>query len=186
VLIEYNLNILKKYSFNRMVTSDPHALDAFRFRYTMFGFNYPITHTVPYVFEYLSKLKPMLKKLDYKITYHDSCCLGRHNNYYDEPRALLTAIPGVKLAEMVHNRVNSLCCGGGGGGMWLDTYYKSKDMERLSDIRMKEAIDTGSNVLAVACPYEVSRFEDSLKVLGYEGKIVVRDIMELLSESIGG
>jgi len=186
VLIEYNMNILKKYKFNRMVTSDPHALDAFRFRYTMFGFNYSITHTVPFVHEYIDKLKPLLKKLDYTVTYHDSCCLGRHNNHYDEPRALLNAIPGVKLVEMIHNRVNSICCGGGGGGMWLDTYFKSKGMERLSDIRVKEAVNTGADVLAIACPYEVSRFEDSVKVLGYEGKIKVRDIMELLAESIGG
>lgn len=69
--------------------------------------------------------------------------------------------------------------------MYLDAYYKSKGMERLSDIRVQEAIATGADVLAVACPYEVSRFEDSVKLLGYEGKIIVRDIMELLSESIG-
>ncbi len=70
--------------------------------------------------------------------------------------------------------------------MWLDAYYKSKGMDRLSDRRIQEAIDTGADVLAVACPYEVSRFEDSLKVTGYEGKMIVRDIMELLAESMGG
>ncbi len=186
VLIEYNMSVLNKYKFNKIVTSDPHALDAFRFRYTMFGFKFIVEHTIPYVFKYLSQLKPLLTKtLPYRITYHDSCCLGRHNNHYDEPRELLSAIPGVKLVEMIHNRVNSICCGGGGGGMYLDAYYKSKGMERLSDIRVQEAIATGADVLAVACPYEVSRFEDSVKLLGYEGKIIVRDIMELLSESIG-
>ncbi len=69
--------------------------------------------------------------------------------------------------------------------MWLDTYYKSKGMERLSERRIKEAIATGADVVAVACPYEVPRFEDALKVLGHE-KILVKDISELLAESLGG
>jgi len=69
--------------------------------------------------------------------------------------------------------------------MWLDTYYKSKGMDRLSDRRVKEAVATGADVLAVTCPYEVSRFEDALKLIGYENKIVVKDVMELLAESLG-
>ncbi len=70
--------------------------------------------------------------------------------------------------------------------MWLDTYYKENDMERLSDRRVKEAIATGADVLAVSCPYEVSRFDDSIKLLGYEDKLIVKDLVELLDESAGG
>jgi Fe-S oxidoreductase len=133
----------------------------------------------------LDSLRVLLKrKLNYVVTYHDSCCLGRHNRFYEEPRAILRAIPGVRLVEMPHNRINSICCGGGGGGMWLDTYYKAKGYERLSDRRAKEAAGTGADVLVVSCPYEVSRFEDSLKVLGYDKKIVVRDIVELIAEAM--
>jgi Fe-S oxidoreductase len=88
---------------------------------------------------------------------------------YDEPREILKAIPGIKIVEMVHNRINAICCGGGGGGMYLDTFFKSKGMDRLSDRRIKEAIDTGADILAVACPYEPSRFEDALKVDEYAG-----------------
>jgi Fe-S oxidoreductase len=140
----------------------------------------------PFFARHLDALKPKLqKKLNYVVTYHDSCCLGRHNGFFDEPRSLLRAIPGVKLVEMAHNRLNSLCCGGGGGGMWLDTYYKSKGMERLSDRRIKEAVATGADVLAVSCPYEISRFEDALKLIGYENKMMVRDVVELLAESLG-
>jgi Fe-S oxidoreductase len=98
---------------------------------------------------------------------------------------LLSAIPGIKLVEMTHNQVNSLCCGGGGGGMWLDTYYKSKGMERLSDKRIKEAIATGADILVVSCPYEISRFEDSLKLMGYEKKMQVKDIVEIVAEALG-
>jgi Fe-S oxidoreductase len=184
-LMDYNMTVFSKYKFNRIVTSSPHAYDAFKIRYPIVGFNYELEHTTPYVARHLENLRPLLKrKLDYTVTYHDSCCLGRHNNFYDEPRALLGAIPGVKLVEMTHNRVNSICCGGGGGGMWLDTYYKTKGYERLSERRVKEAMATGADVLAVTCDYEISRFEDALKVLGYDKKMVVRDVMELLAESL--
>ena len=186
-LVDYNLTILEKYRFNRVVTSSPHAYDAFKYRYPAFGFHYPLEHTVTLLAQHLDQLKPLLKKkLDYTVTYHDSCCLGRHNNYYEEPRALLKAIPGIKLVEMAHNRINALCCGGGGGGMWLDTYYKTQGYERLSDRRIKEALATKADVLAIACDYEFSRFEDALKVAGGDKQMVVRDITELLAESMEG
>lgn len=186
-LRERNMGVFRKYQFNQIMTGGAHAYDAFKYIYPSYSFNYPLEHTTTFFAKRLDALKPRLtKKLNYVVTYHDACCLGRHNGFYEEPRALLQAIPGINLVEMTHNRLNSLCCGGGGGGMWLDTYYKSKGMDRLSDRRVKEAIATGADVLAVACPYEVSRFEDSLKVLGYEKKMIVRDVMELLAESLGG
>jgi dimethylglycine catabolism B len=186
-LVEYNLETFKKYKFNRIVTSDPHALDAMKQRYPAYGFDYNLDHIVSLLFEHIDAIRPMLvKPLNCTVTYHDSCCLGRHNKIIDEPRQLLEAIPGIKLVDMVHNRDNTLCCGGGGGGMWLDTYYKSQNMERLSERRIKEAVATGAEILAVACPYEVPRFEDALKVVGYDDKMIVRDITELLAESMGG
>jgi Fe-S oxidoreductase len=184
-LMEYNMLVLAKYQFHSIVTSCPHAYDAFRYRYKVLGFDYDLKHTVPFLAQHLERLKPMLqRKANYKVTYHDSCCLGRHSSLYEEPRLLLQAIPGVKLVEMTHNRINTICCGGGGGGMWLDTYYKTRGSERLSERRVKEAVATGANVLAVACPYEISRFEDALKVLGYENKMIIRDIVELLAEAM--
>jgi Fe-S oxidoreductase len=144
-----------------------------------------LEHVTPFLARYLDRLKPLLaRKLPYAVTYHDSCCLGRQNEFYEAPRQLLRSIPGVRLIEMVHNRVNSICCGGGGGGMWLDTYFKAKGYERLSERRVKEAVATGADVLAVSCPYEVSRFEDALKVLGFDKRMVVRDVTELLAEGM--
>jgi len=184
-LRDYNMVLLAKYRFNRLVTSDPHAYDAFKYQYPALGFRYEVHHIVPYLVQHLDRLKPLLtRRLDYKVTYHDNCCLGRHNGFYDEPRALLEAVPGITLVEMTHNRVNAICCGGGGGGMWLDTYYMTRGLDRLSNRRVEEAIATGADVLAVACPYEVSRFEDALKVFGYDKKMMVRDIMELLAEAM--
>ncbi len=185
-LREKNMNVLRKYKFNQIVTGGAHAYDAFKYLYPCHGFNYPLEHTTTFFAKKRDELKPKLvKKLNYVVTYHDSCVLGRHNKFFEEPRNLLRTIPGIKLTEMAHNRICSLCCGGGGGGMWLDTYYKSKNMERLSERRIKEAIATGADVLAVSCPYEISRFEDALKVMGYENKMIVRDIVELLAESLG-
>jgi len=184
-LMDYNMAVFQKYQFNRVVTSCPHAHNAFKNRYPALGFNWGLEHVTPFLARHLDRLKPMLsRKLPYVVTYHDSCCLGRQNEFYEAPRQLLKAIPGVKLIEMVHNRVNAICCGGGGGGMWLDTYFKAKGYERLSERRVREAAATGANVLAVSCPYEVSRFEDALKVTGYDKQMVVRDVTELLAEAM--
>jgi Fe-S oxidoreductase len=184
-LMEDNMKLLDKYTFNRIVTSGAHAYDAFVYRYPRFGFDHIVEHTTPFFARRLEHLKPRLtKKLDLTVTYHDACCLGRHNGFYEEPRALLQAIPGVTLVEMTHNRINSICCGGGGGGMWLDTYYATKGYDRLSDRRVTEAIATGADVLAVSCPYEVSRFEDAVKVAGYEDKLQVMDVTELLADAM--
>ncbi len=185
-LRDKNMEVFRKYKFKQFVTSGAHAYDAFKYLYPAHGFHYPLDHVTTYFARHLTELKLHLtKKLTYTVTYHDNCVLSRHNEFYEEPRALLKAISGVKLVEMTHNRLNTQCCGGGGGGMWLDTYFKSKGIERLSDRRVKEAVATGADVLAVSCPNEVSRFEDAIKVLGYEGKIVVKDVMELLAESLG-
>jgi len=184
-LVDYNMAVFQKYRFKRVVTSCPHAYSALKNLYSSIGFHWELEHTTPFLARHLVRLKPLLvRKLGYIVTYHDSCCLGRQNDVYDAPRALLQAIPGVRLAEMVHNRVNSICCGGGGGGMWLDTYYKAKGYERLSERRAKEAAATGADVLAVSCPFEVSRFEDAFKVLGYDKRMVVRDVTELLAEAM--
>ncbi|MGD0014372.1 MAG: (Fe-S)-binding protein [Bryobacteraceae bacterium] len=184
-LMDSNMAVFRKYDFQRVVTSCPHAHNAFSTRYPAAGFNWPLDIAAGYFFRNLDKLRPRLtKKLGYKVAYHDPCCLRRQDEFFEAPRGLLRALPGVKLVEMAHNRMNSLCCGGGGGGMWLDTYYKVKGYERLSERRVKEAIATGADVLAVSCPYEVSRFEDALKVLGHDKQMIVRDVVELVAEAM--
>jgi len=186
-LAEANVKTLKKHKFNRIVTGDPHAFNAFRSRYPLAEMGWQVEHTTLFLSRHLEQLRPGLtKKLEVKVAYHDNCCLGRGMGCYDEPRELLGAIPSVTLVEMVHNRANSLCCGGGGGGMWLDTYYKSKEMDRLSERRVKEAVAAGADVLAVSCPLELSRFEDAVKTLGHDKQLVVRDVVELLAESLEG
>jgi len=120
------------------------------------------------------------KSLNKKITYHDPCYLGRHNDIYEEPRAVLKAIPGAEFVEMERNRKDSYCCGGGGGKIWMEV----KAGERLSDFRVQEALETGAEVLVVACPYCLTNFEDSRKVLNAEDKIQVMDLVELVKTVI--
>lgn len=85
---------------------------------------------------------------------------------------------------MERNRENALCCGGGGGGMWLDAHIVAHGGQRLSDERVAQAAATGADMLAVSCPYELARFEDAAKVVGLEGRLRVRDVIELLAESM--
>lgn len=186
MLAEKNGQAFAKYQFGEIVTTDPHAYNALKNEYPALGVEYPVKHYTQYLAERLDELKPYLKhEIEARVTFHDPCYLGRVNGVYDEPRALLGAIPGVQLVEMSHNRETSLCCGGGGGGMWLDGFQWEKAHVRLSEWRVQEALAVQADVLAVACPYETPRFEDAAKTVPGADKLLVKDIAELLVESMG-
>lgn len=184
-LAEQNIKTLKKYKFQKIVVTDPHALNAFRKQYPDLGGDFEVLHYTTYLAPMMKKLE-LKKKLDLKVTFHDPCYLGRHNGEFEAPRRMIESLPGVELTEMARCKLNSYCCGGGGGGMWLDGFMSDHVTERLSEKRVREAVDTGADVLAVCCPYEVSRFEDAVKSTGNEGKLLVRDIAELVLDAMGG
>jgi Fe-S oxidoreductase len=115
-------------------------------------------------------------QVDKTVTYHDPCFLGKQNQVYDEPRAILEAIPGVELVEMDRNRERSLCCEGGGGRMWVEGTNLE---ERLAFQRVQEAAETGADILAVACPFCLLTLEDAVKVRGLDEQLQVMDVMEL-------
>jgi Fe-S oxidoreductase len=185
MVAQKNGQLFKKYKFNEIITTDPHAFNAIKNEYPALGIKYPVRHYTQFLAERLDQLKPMLKnEIKAKIAYHDPCYLGRVNGVFDEPRALLAAIPGVELVEMSHQRLNSLCCGGGGGGMWLDGFQWEKAHTRLSEWRVREAVAANAEILAVACPYEPPRFEDAAKTIEAAGQLKVREIAELLAESM--
>jgi len=185
MLAEKNGKVFSKYQFNRIITTDPHAYNALKNEYPQLGISYPVQHYTEYLVEKIDQLRPLLKnEVKARITFHDPCYLGRANNIFDQPRAMLEAIPGVELVEMAHNHTNSLCCGGGGGGMWLDGFQWEKAHVRLSDWRVREAMSVNADVLAVACPYETPRFEDAAKSMLWADQLKVRDIAELLAEAM--
>jgi Fe-S oxidoreductase len=181
---EYNIGLFNKYKFNKIVTTDPHALNAMRKEYPKLGGEYEVLHYTTFLAPLISKMN-FTKTLNYKATFHDPCYLGRHNGEYEAPRELIKAMPGIELIEMGRCREQSYCCGGGGGGMWLDGFMADHVNERLSENRIREAVETGADLLVVCCPYEVSRFEDAVKSTGNEGKLIVRDIAELIDEAMG-
>lgn len=180
---EHNIKTLRKYKVRKVMVTDPHALHAFRRHYPGLGGKFETIHYTTFLAGRMGELG-MQKELGVKVTFHDPCYLGRHNGEYEAPRAMLASIPGVELIEMGRCRENSYCCGGGGGGMWLDGFMADHVSRRLSEERVHEAVETGADVLAVCCPYEVSRFEDAVKSTGNDGKLVVRDIAELVVASM--
>ena len=178
-----NTKLFEDSGVRQTIVASPHCLNSFTKEYEGFsGANGTVHHT-----QLLAKLvadgalKPT-RPVARKVTYHDPCYLGRHNGIYDEPRAVLGAIPGLELVEMPRNREEALCCGGGGGGLWREVPIA----ERFAALRIKEALATGAEVLAVACPYCIAMFEDAVKVLGLEEQLAVRDVAELLAESVQG
>jgi Fe-S oxidoreductase len=113
-------------------------------------------------------------------TYHDPCYLGRHNQIYDEPRAVLDAIPGLKRVEMSRSRDRSFCCGGGG----LMLFYEPKEEQRMGVLRANMAAEAGANVIVTACPFCMANIEDGIKVAGLEEKMTVIDLAELVDKHI--
>ena len=181
MLAEHNIEQFKKHQYNKIVVSGPHAYNAIKNEYPKLGGEFPVEHYTQFLAPMLDKIRPLLSKpFAKKVTFHDPCYLGRHNGEYDAPRELLMAIPGIEFGEMFRCKEQGYCCGGGGGGMWLDGYMSDHINERLSDNRVKEAVAVGAEVLAVCCPYEVSRFEDAVKSTGNEGKLQVLDIIEIM------
>jgi Fe-S oxidoreductase len=185
MLAEKNGRTFDKYQFKEIVTADPHAYNALKNEYPALGISYPVRHYTEFLAERLDEIKPLLtQEVKARVTFHDPCYLGRANGVYEQPRQLLAAIPGVELTEMAHSRTTSLCCGGGGGGMWLDGFQWEKAHVRLSEWRLREAIQAGADILAVACPYETPRFEDAAKMVQGGQRLVIKDIAELLAEAL--
>ncbi len=180
-LAQNNINFFKEAGVNKIITSSPHCYDTFKNEYPEFGGNFEVIHFVEYLAGLIKegRLK-FTKELNKKVTYHDSCCLGRYAGIYDEPRQILESIPGLELVEMVDYRENSLCCGGCAGGLWMET----KKGERLSDLRIEQATETGASVLAISCPYCMLNFEDSVLTANQGDIIEIRDVAQLVEEAI--
>jgi Fe-S oxidoreductase len=114
------------------------------------------------------------------VTYHDSCYLGRYNQIYEEPRRILTSIPGVNLKEMKRSRFRSFCCGGGGGRMWMEEHLGKK----INEMRTLQALELKPDVIATACPYCLTMLGDGLKAKRMEESVKALDIAELLEKSL--
>ncbi len=176
VLVEENTETLSSIDFKWIVTTDPHAYNALKKDYPE---NYPVFHYSQFFLSLVETgiLRPG-KAADPGdlYTYHDPCYLGRHNGIYDEPRRMLTSIPGLRLVEMDRSRDRSFCCGGGDVMLWHEI---EQEELRMAEKRVRMALETGANVMVTACPFCLMHFEDAIKTGGLEDKIRVVDLMEL-------
>jgi Fe-S oxidoreductase len=164
----------------KILTLSPHCLNSFKKNYEGLK-QVGNVHSTELLDELIQQgsIKPV-NSLGLKVTYHDPCYLGRHAGIYEAPRRILEAIPGATLIEMQNNRERSFCCGGGSGGPWKNSVAK----ESLGEIRVKEALGTGAEVIATACPYCIRTLNESIAKLGVGDQIKVQDIAELLLQSV--
>jgi Fe-S oxidoreductase len=184
MLAEDNVAQFQGLGVQKIVALSPHSYNAMKNDYPGFNGEFDVQH-------YTQLLQGLIRdgKLDVSggynaaVTYHDPCFLGRWNEEYDAPRAILKSIPGVQVIEMARNKDGALCCGGGGGNFYLDLLGGSADSPARR--RVREACETGASVLAVACPNCLTMLEDAVKAEGLEDKLAVKDITEIVGEACG-
>jgi Fe-S oxidoreductase len=150
--------------------------------YPEFGGRYEVVHHTEFIDGLVKSGRiATMTPIQHKMTYHDSCYLGRYNNTYEAPRALIENIPGLEVIEMDRNRSRGLCCGAGGGQMFME----ETEGKRINIERTEEALATGADTITTACPFCMTMLSDGVKSKDAEG-VVVRDVAEVLLESVKG
>ena len=181
-LMEKNIAKFNELNAKKIVTLSPHAYNSMKNKYSGLG-EIEVFHYTQLLLDLIRKGEIQLKKLNAKVTYHDPCFLGRYNQMYDTPREILTNIPGIELIEMERNRENSFCCGGGSGNFVFDLLGRSEDSP--SRIRVREAHETGAEILVVSCPSCYCMLDEAIKTEKLDEILTVKDISELVKESLG-
>ncbi len=180
-----NIETLKAAGVRKIVASCPHCFNSIAREYPSLGGNFEVFHHTQLLEKLLSSgsLKP-INRIEQKVTYHDPCYLGRHNEIYDEPRGVLGHVPGVKVEEMHRCRNKGFCCGAGGSRMWLEENIGT----RINVNRTDEALATGADVISTACPYCLIMLDDATKARQAEGaaaeSVRVMDVAQLLEQSL--
>lgn len=180
MMIEDNTELLNSYDAARLVTISPHCYSTFKNQYP--GLKAEVIHYTHLLKEILEENKLELNgEFPQKIVYHDPCFLGKQNDVFDEPRYILSRIPGAEIVEFDRSRERSLCCEGGGGKMWVESESR---LERLAEVRVKDAKALGASILAVACPFCVLTLDDAVKAKGFEEEMRVAEILEIIGELV--
>jgi len=179
-----NIQILNGYGIKKIVTACPHCFNILKNEYPELGGNYEVIHHATFIQQLIDEGKIIMKEdggfKGKKITYHDSCYLGRANNIYEAPRKVLEALD-IELVEMKRCKSNGLCCGAGGAQMFKE---EEKGNTRINFDRSNEAIATGAGIIAAACPFCNTMLTDGVKNSNKEDKVQVLDIAELIAASI--
>jgi Fe-S oxidoreductase/nitrate reductase gamma subunit len=176
-----NIEIMNGYGVKKIIAICPHGYNCIKKDYPNFGGNYEVYHHTEIIADLIAKGKIKLtNSQDGIFTYHDSCFLGRYNKVYDQPRTILNAIPGMKLAEMDRNLSKSFCCGAGGARMWME-----EEGERINNARTDQAIATNASTIAVGCPFCLTMLSDGIKDKQQSEKMVALDISEIVIKAMG-
>ena len=179
-LKEMNMEMFTQFPIKQIITTSPHCYNTFKNEYKELDIE--VNHYSQVIADLIKQKKlTFSKKFEKTVTYHDPCFLGRQNQIFDEPRAILKSIPSLNFVEMDRVRERALCCEGGGGRMWIEAH---ETMERTATIRVQEALDCGAEILATACPFCLLTLEDAVKSKDLEDKIQVLDIIEIVSQVI--
>jgi heterodisulfide reductase subunit D len=179
-----NIQLLNTYNIKNIVTACPHCFNILKNEYPVLGGNYEVVHHSTFLQKLIDDGKIKMKEggdfKGKKITYHDSCYLGRANNIYEAPRKVLEALDA-DLTEMKRCKSNGLCCGAGGAQMWKE---EEKGNLRINNERTKEALGTGANIIAAACPFCNTMLTDGVKLNEKEETVKVMDIAEIVAASM--
>lgn len=180
-----NIQILNNYQIKKIVTACPHCFNTIKNEYPELGGNYEVIHHSTFLQQLINEGKVKMKEQGFfkgkKITYHDSCYLGRANNIYEAPREVLQILDA-ELVEMKRCKTKGLCCGAGGAQMFKEPERGDKD---INIERTEEAISTGAEIIAAACPFCMTMLSDGVKNKEKEGSMKVLDLAELIAKSEG-
>lgn len=181
LLAQQNVETLNNYNIKKIVTHCPHCFNTLKNEYPQFGGHFEVIHHSQLLARLIEAghIRPS-QELTEKVTFHDACYLGRHNDVFAEPRQTLQAIPGTQMQEMRWNQRKGLCCGAGGGHAWMEINIG----RRVNHIRTEQAMETGASVVATGCPFCMQMFEDGVRSKGVEENMRVQDIAELIAASL--
>jgi Fe-S oxidoreductase len=180
-IAERNISEFEKNGVKKIVTIDPHAYNIFKNEYPDFGFEAEVYHHTQLLYDLVMEGRLLPKNaINERLTYHDSCYLGRYNGVYDPPREILRSIPGLELVEMDRSRENGMCCGAGGGLMWTEETTGN----RINVARTEQALAVNPSIISSACPYCLTMLSDGTKAKEVEEDISTMDVAEILALSV--
>ncbi len=181
MMAQQNVETLNDVGVKTIVTTCPHCFNTLKNEYPFFGGEYEVIHHSEFLSRLVAdgQLTPQ-NGAAATVTYHDSCYLGRYNNIFDQPRDVLKAVPGIELREMKRSREQSFCCGAGGGRMWMEEKVGTK----INQARSEQALATGAETIATACPFCLTMMRDGVQSLGAEDRVKVKDFSEILAENM--
>jgi Fe-S oxidoreductase len=172
--------MIRDHGISKLVTFCPHCLNVFRNEYPQLGADFEVVHITEMIRALLENGKLQIKaKADGLFTYHDPCYLGRYNQIYQQPRDILEFVISTPVKEMALSRDRALCCGAGGGNFWTET----ETGRRIEELRIDQAVETGSNGLITACPFCEIMFDSAIREKGLEHSFKITDVVQIIDQT---